>query len=215
MDQLLGVFAKYWEPGRVKTRLARSIGFETASDLHRLFVEFLTRSLADYPADRTVYFSPDHRHSEFARVAGDAWSCHPQCTGDLGQRMLDYFHTAFARGHRRVVLIGSDAPQITRVVIDEAYEALKQVDVVLGPTEDGGYYLIGMQGRAYDVFHEIPWSTPVVWQATLDQLANKAVRYHMLSQDYDIDTQTELQRLLDDQRVDSALRRDVAALLHG
>jgi glycosyltransferase A (GT-A) superfamily protein (DUF2064 family) len=129
--------------------------------------------------------------------------------------MLDYFQTAFARGYQQVVLIGSDLPQLPRSVINEAFAALEQVPLVLGPTEDGGYYLIGMRDEPLDVFQDVPWSTREVWQATLHQITLKSIPFHTLPSDYDIDTHAELQRLLDDQRVDIDLRKKIETLVHG
>ncbi len=191
----LGVFAKFWQPGAVKTRLAASVGNERAAEIYH---EFLTTTLARFGhlADRRVIgFTPAERQAEFAQLAGSDWSLRPQADGDLGGRMHTYFEQSFADGVERVVLIGSDSPTLPVEFIEQAFELLAQKQVVLGPTEDGGYYLVGISGSIRPIFEEIPWSTPDVWKTTVAQLNQHSIDYAELPLWYDIDDEEDLKRL--------------------
>jgi rSAM/selenodomain-associated transferase 1 len=194
MNQL-GVFAKYWQPGLVKTRLAATIGAEAASRLHR---EFLTTILARCGGlvERSVLaFTPPDRRDEFLRIAGDRWQVEPQSDGDLGQRMRAYFESAFSRGAQRVLLIGADSPDLPRAFIRQALSQLAQVPIVLGPADDGGYYLIGMRAPIPDVFSAIEWSSPAVWQQTIARLRTLGCDFAQLPAWYDVDDASTLLRL--------------------
>lgn len=150
-------------------------------------------------ADRRVLcFTPAEREREFAAVAGPAWQVQPQCAGDLGQRMRHYFEMSFAAGVDRAVLIGSDSPTLPIAYVEEAFDHLTQLPVVLGPSDDGGYYLIGLSGKTADIFLAIDWSTSEVWRQTTDRLRAAGQGYYELPRWYDIDTVDDLLRLRDE-----------------
>src|SRR5262245_60359765 len=109
MTTLLGMFAKHWTPGRVKTRLAVELGEERAAEIHRAFVSTLLRRFGSLADERILAFDPPDRHGDFQRAAGTAWQLMPQDGGDLGGRMATFF-TATLGGAERVILIGSDSP---------------------------------------------------------------------------------------------------------
>ncbi len=158
----LGLFAKYWEPGRVKTRLARSIGNEKAARIYEAFVAATVARLSAIHCTRVLSYWPNDAKTRlaFESVEAQGWSLVPQTEGDLGERMADYFIQQFSAGTDRVVLLGTDCPNVPLVEVQEAFEHLKTSDVVLGPTDDGGYYLVGAAKRVPPIFADIPWSTP-------------------------------------------------------
>jgi len=196
MPTALGVFAKYWEPGRAKTRLALTIGAENAAEIARLCFSCTLLRFSKL-ADRTaVYFTPPDRHTEFLQVSPENWSLAPQGQGDLGQRMQNFFEQQFAKGADRVVLIGSDSPDLPQEYLAEAFEALKTRPVVLGPSEDGGYYLVGAALQAPPIFENIAWSTPAVWPATTGKLKEAGLAFHSLPTWSDVDDAPSLQALL-------------------
>lgn len=197
MDQL-AMFAKYWEPGRVKTRLAASIGAPAASRLYRRFVLTLVQRFADVGQRRVLAYTPAERRPEFETIATDRWRLAAQAGGDLGQRMQAYFADAFRGGATRVVLIGSDSPNLPVAVVNEAFQRLAQVSVVLGPAEDGGYYLVGAVGCIPPIFAGIRWSSPQVWPQTVDRLRAAGCAYGVLPPWYDVDDLTSLRRMLRD-----------------
>lgn len=193
----LGVFAKYWEPGAVKTRLARDIGPVRAATLYREFVLQTLARFAQQADQRSLWVWPPARKSEFEHVAGTDWTIHCQPDGDLGLRMSRFFCSGLQRASR-VVLIGSDSPNLPTETVNEAWLALAQSDVVLGPAIDGGYYLVGMRTDATDMFEQIPWSTPDVLPATMDRLSRSGTSVRLLDPWRDVDTLGDLEWLRDE-----------------
>ncbi len=205
----LGVFAKYWAPGQVKTRLGSEIGAATAADVYRSFLAALDRRLASIDADRAVHFTPPEREADFRELLATSWSLESQSDGDLGQRMRVFFDHAFQIGYQQVILLGSDSPHVPTETLEEAFELLTTCQVVLGPTLDGGYYLVGARQRMPDLFTDIPWSTGQVWNATLARLHAQGYEsgrgYAVLPTCLDVDTSHDLEMLLE------LLDRDPAA----
>jgi rSAM/selenodomain-associated transferase 1 len=191
----LGVFAKYWRPGAVKTRLAAEVGAKPASELYRGFLATLLRRLRAVADTRTIVFTPRERRREFEHLAGASWRVAPQLDGDLGRRMADFFAAAFAEGAGQVVLIGSDSPNVPAALIDVAFARLRSVPVVLGPARDGGYYLIGAAERVPPVFAGVAWSSPNVWQQTVQRLEDAHCPFAQLPEWYDVDDLAGLRRL--------------------
>lgn len=190
-----GMFAKYWQPGNVKTRLAVEIGEEAAAEVYRSFLKTAVDHLQSLPSPRLV-FSPEDREADFRElIAETPWTLVPQGDGDLGQRMHRFFERAFADGFQHVTLIGSDTPSLPRSYLHQAEALLRWHDLVLGPSADGGYYLVGARDRTPPIFQEISWSTPQVWRQTIGRLQRHGVRYAVLPTWYDVDTLSDLARL--------------------
>jgi rSAM/selenodomain-associated transferase 1 len=218
---LLGIFAKHWEPGQVKTRLARTIGESHAATLHALFVATLIERLSAAGERRVVVFWPPEAQACFAGVVQDRWELLPQAEGDLGQRMQAFFVAGLAWAER-VVLIGSDSPDLPLDTLSQAFEALRDRDVVLGPAADGGYYLLGITRRLPPVFKGIAWSSSDVWAQTTARLNAAGIRWHELPPWYDVDEPADLavlrKRLPAAAAIDPALGRlanEIDSLLHG
>ena len=187
------MFAKYWLPGAVKTRLARSIGDDRASRLYREFVETLLTRFHELGDRRIVAYSPRQRREEFAAIAPTCWELAPQSTGDLGERLNEFFRSHLTRPDDRLVLIGTDSPTLPRGYIEQAFDALSTSPVVLGPTGDGGYYLVGATGQVPPIFTGIDWSTPRVWQQTVACLRQADCPFATLPLWYDIDDVADLE----------------------
>jgi len=195
VNRQFGVFGKYWEPGRVKTRLAAVVGPESASGLYREFLATLLRRFSGAAERCVLAFTPDDRRNAMRQLAGPTWELTPQEGADLGHRMKRYFESAAAAGFDRVLLIGSDSPTLPAKYVEEAYERLATHGVVLGPSADGGYYLVGIAGPLPPIFDDITWSSPDVWRQTCDRLAEAGGRSHVLPTWYDVDEFTDLERL--------------------
>ena len=168
MDQI-GVFAKYWMPGTVKTRLAAGIGDHAASEIYRGFVAALLARLAGLAQRQVLAFTPEASREQFAQIAS-GWTLKPQAEGDLGVRMQTYFDQAFDDGAARVVLLGTDSPNVPREHVLRALELLASNDVVLGPTTDGGYYLVCCRNYSPTLFENIDWSTASVLAQTVKRI---------------------------------------------
>lgn len=213
----LGLFAKYWEPGQVKTRLAASIGDLAASHLHRAFLASSLATFQSFPAERILSYWPPERQSEFAELAGPSWTLWPQQSGNLGARMAAYFAAAANHGQERTVLIGSDSPTLPTATVQEAFDQLKQHDVVIGPARDGGYYLIGCRGANPDIFKEIEWGSGQVFDQTIQRLESSRLSYAVLTPWYDIDRLEDLRTLhqeLTDRASPQSPNSDLAAAVN-
>ncbi|HUY37019.1 MAG TPA: TIGR04282 family arsenosugar biosynthesis glycosyltransferase [Pirellulales bacterium] len=189
------MFAKFWQPGAVKTRLAASVGPLAAARLHRACLRTVLARTCTLAERRTLMVTPPERLAEFASFAGAAWNVEPQSSGDLGARMRHYFETSFAHGAARVVLIGSDSPTLPVAHIERAFDLLGRHAVVLGPASDGGYYLVGAAAKSPPIFDGVAWSSGEVWRRTVEQLAAAGCSYAELPEWYDIDTYDDLLRL--------------------
>ena len=192
------MFAKYWEPGRVKTRLAAAIGDQAASSLYRRFVLTLLQRLAGLAQRRILAYTPAERRTEFESLGADGWLLAAQADGDLGQRMQDYFAEAFRSSADRVVLIGSDSPNLPVDYVNGAFQQLDEYPVVLGPADDGGYYLVGAAQTVPPMFAGIPWSSPQVWNQTVRRLRDADCPYGVLPAWYDVDDLASLRRIYRD-----------------
>lgn len=157
-------------PGRAKTRLFPALGPDGAARLQRNLTERLTvqarRARLDAEFSIIVSYTGGNQQ-EARRWLGDDLTYHQQGEGDLGQRMAGALNYALDEGHGPVVLVGSDIPDLDAAVIKQAFTLLADHDLVLGPGEDGGYYLIGLNKLAPRLFEGMAWSTPSVLEQTL------------------------------------------------
>jgi len=163
------VFTRYPEPGKAKTRLIPSLGPEGAAKLQREMTEHVLVRVRQLKSYRPVMIEVRHEGGDESLMRewlGPDLSYNPQGPGDLGERMAHAFREAFQTGMDRVVLTGTDCPGITGGLLQEAFESLMDTDVVLGPANDGGYYLIGLRQNVPRLFVEIPWGTEEVLQRT-------------------------------------------------
>jgi rSAM/selenodomain-associated transferase 1 len=198
MKRLL-VFLKHPTPGQVKTRLAASIGAQGATDIYRHCAELILGRLTPYRQQTTLCVDPPTAMDAVRTWVGPDWVLAPQQGGDLGERLMCATTEAFQRGARHVVVVGTDAPWMTSEDIDAAFHALDEADVVLGPTEDGGYYLIGLGRPLSTLFDGMAWSTPSVYEQTIAKAAQLGLRVRSLRIGYDLDRLEDLERFLVDE----------------
>lgn len=191
----LSIFAKYWQPGQVKTRLAASIGAARAAALQQLFFRFLVTRLADSAERCAVVFSPSERNAEFRLASGDGWHLCPQSEGDLGARLRHHVQAALNDGVEQIVIVGADSPTLPMEYVEQAFRSLESHSVVLGPSQDGGYYLVGTSGTP-PIFEDIDWGTESVLQQTMEHLKRASISYTLLPEWYDIDTLSDLEQLI-------------------
>ncbi len=191
----LGLFAKHWRPGAVKTRLAAEIGAVPASEVYRAFVEALLQRCSRLADRRVLAVWPPESEREFRQLATGQWQVTRQSDGDLGQRMFAYFSQAFEGGAQRVVLIGSDSPTLPIEFVDQAFRLLHDASIVIGPSDDGGYYLVGAAGEVPPIFDGIAWSQPTVWEQTIERVAESGRSFAELPAWYDVDHLDDLRRL--------------------
>ena len=165
-ESILCIFVKYPEAGRVKTRLARSVGRHEAARLYRVLAETVLGRTQDPRYGRIVFYSPPEREADVASWIGSSAELVAQDGGDLGERMFAAFRRAFDGGARRVVLIGTDVPLLDSAVVARALGKLEDSDCVLGPSSDGGYYLVGLSRPDERLFRGIEWGAGDVLERT-------------------------------------------------
>ena len=179
----------------MKTRLAADVGPTAALYAYERLVEMLLDRLAPLQ-EVELRFTPDDAHDEVARWLHEGWNSQAQGKGDLGERLCRAFRDAFASDARRVVVIGSDCPDVTPADIEDAWAALATHDVTIGPATDGGYWLIGLREFDEAVFRGIHWSTSTVLAETLAICQQKGLSVHRLRELSDVDTAEDWRRFL-------------------
>ena len=192
-SDLLVVFVKEPRPGAVKTRLLPALDAESAAEVYRALAEEEIRRTAPRPGEYArlfFYAPPSSPEAMSAWLPGETFL--PQRGEDLGARMSAAFDEAFRRGARRAAVIGTDVPWLTRDRVAEAFAALDEHDAVLGPTPDGGYYLLALARPRPELFRGIAWSTPSVLAATAERAGALGLRVQMLGELPDIDTIEDL-----------------------
>lgn len=200
----LGVFVKEPVPGTVKTRLGKEIGLEASAQLYQLFVKDLVDRFQSLPDRFLVGYTPEtpsakswvqglFTNEEISVGNINFWT---QPEGELGDRMIAFFDYAFeASGVDSVVLIGSDSPTIPREYLLQAFEWLYQKDCVIGPSSDGGYYLIGLRRSCKELFQGIRWSQSDVLSQTLERIQQAGLSLKLLPVWYDVDSRDDLKML--------------------
>lgn len=200
MEQKLIVFLKWPEKGKVKTRLAAALGDEEAACIYKKLAEdtvSAVRPLAGKSTDVVIAFDPPERETEIRKWIRGPFKFLSQGDGGLGMRLSRAAHAAFKEGAEKVVLVGSDSPELDAFTVNRAFWALSRKEVVIGPSEDGGYYLIGLkEARDAFLFDRIPWSTPEVLKTTLKKAHDSGISYELLPEKADIDTIDDLKHLL-------------------
>jgi rSAM/selenodomain-associated transferase 1 len=172
-ENLLLVFTRNPALGKVKTRLAKTVGDKKALKIYTFLLERTRDIAAKVAADKAVYYSVKIREN-------DIWDAtifqkHQQVGEDLGVRMLHAFKNGFETGYKKVLIIGSDLYDLTAEIIANAFLALDKNDFVIGPAEDGGYYLLGMNSLEKKIFKNKNWGTATVRKNTLEDLMDKKV----------------------------------------
>lgn len=181
-NNTLIIFVKNPIPGRVKTRLAKDIGDTKAVWVYNRLLEYTRDAIAPLEIQKSVWYG-DFVNDD------DLWNGlekHQQPEGNLGQRMAFAFEEAFSCSDK-VCIIGSDCPQLSTEILEEAFTVLDEHDFVLGPAKDGGYYLLGMKTFNPEVFESVDWSTSKVLQQTITKIKSMAATYHLLEELRDID----------------------------
>lgn len=165
--------------------MARDLGDNRALAVYHNLLALTREAALGLDAHRWLYYSSYIDESD--EWSGDHFSKKQQADGGLGQRMRSAFEEAFDKGYSRVVVIGSDCPEMETGVIREALDALIENDVVVGPARDGGYYLLGMS-RMVDLFDEVDWSTEKVYAQTVQKISEKNLSFAELAIRSDLDT---------------------------
>lgn len=185
MKQLLIIFVKNPEIGKVKSRLAKSIGEDRARSVYKKLLLKTKDAVEGLDINKQVCYA------EFIDLddiwENDAYDKKLQFQGDLGERMKNAFQIAFSSTYSNVCLIGSDIMDLNKDILNEAFKSLEKNDLVIGPSLDGGYYLIGMRSPQEQLFSNISWSNSSVLEETIATAVKLKLTYSLLPLLNDID----------------------------
>jgi hypothetical protein len=188
----VGVFARKPEPGKVKTRLSPALPAELSCDLYRAMLGDTLEAAAHSSADqRVIYWTGS---GEDKTESDPRFETRRQRGRHLGERLANAFSELLTSDRDRAVIIGADCPELEPHEIDRAFELLESTDLVLGPSQDGGYYLIGLRRPSPSIFRDIPWSTAEVLVRTLERARQVSISTATLEAKSDLDTPDDLAR---------------------
>ena len=189
---VLQIFAKSPIVGKVKTRLTDVINEQAATDLHKQLVKYCLQKFSRIFTVK-LWCYPDELHPFFTKCKNEFnISLHQQQGKNLGERMA---FALSATVPKPTILIGSDCPTLTVKTLQNAFLALQNNQVVLGPAEDGGYVLIGMQQKFPELFTDIPWGSSLVLETTRSRLSTLQLNWYETATQWDVDRPQDLIRL--------------------
>ncbi len=191
MKKLVIVFTRNPEIGKVKTRLAASIGNENALEIYNYLLNHTKKILLEVNATKYVFYSEVINEN-------DIWDSNSfqkklQKGDDLGEKMKNAFEEGFSNGFEKIVIVGSDLYDLEPSDIETAFEKLENNEVVIGPAKDGGYYLLGLNYMITNLFENKNWSTETVFEETINDIKN--LKYHLLDTKNDIDTIDDIRNI--------------------
>lgn len=189
MSEALLIFARNPEPGKVKTRLAATVGNDLAYSIYTKLLSHTVQVTQSLPFHKIVFYSGKVENDD---IWNESYNKQLQVDGDLGDRMYHAFDVAFQNKYDKVVIIGTDLPELDEATISEAFIKLDIHDIVIGPAMDGGYYLIGMKKLIKPLFQGIRWSTDTVFNDTITEVEKLQLSYYSLKPLRDIDEEKDL-----------------------
>lgn len=189
-DAAIIIFVRHPGHGKVKTRLAATIGNDKALAVYRFLLKHTHNLIKKIPIPVYIYYEGTIVNDDLWK--GDNIYKKLQIGKDLGEKMANAFLEVFERGYHKVVIIGSDCYELDSATIMESFKALNDSDIVLGPARDGGYYLLGMNAPFKNVFKNIEWSTPSVFSKTVEQINQYKYRFTTLPVLTDVDTEDDI-----------------------
>ena len=189
------IMVKYPELGKVKVRLAQSIGEESATQLYQAFIRDTLATVEDLNIPYHIAVHPPESQEQLAEWLGTSYRYIHQKGANLGERLSTGFVTMFEMKYQQVIALASDCPDLPIEILQSAVSNLQTHAVVIGPAPDGGYYLIGFTPAKFipNVFRNISWSTDTVFQETLSRIQAETHQVHVLPEWQDIDTMRNLQ----------------------
>lgn len=195
LPEKLIIFTRYPEPGKTKTRLIPALGEQGAANLHRHLIQNTLNQVQNLTKNRPVTVEVKYAGGNqelMQKLIPPPINCSPQSQGDLGDRMKNALAESFAQTIQRIIIIGTDCPELDTHLLIQAFNRLCDYDLVLGPALDGGYYLIGMQRPIPQLFTKIDWGTQLVLQQTLTIAQHLNLSYSLLDPLADIDRPEDL-----------------------
>lgn len=193
--------AKYPIVGNVKTRLGEAIGYKEATELYLCFLKDIVEKVTQLGTPFFIYHTPSGMGEEFKKLLGEEKLYVPQKGVDLGERLHNGFKESLKLGYSGAIALASDIPDLPQTLLRNAVNGMESNESVLGPSPDGGYYLIGLQNHAVSsrIFRGINWSTESVYSETVEVIRTENLSFLSLEKWSDVDQVSDLQRLVDSQ----------------
>ncbi|MGE5795818.1 MAG: TIGR04282 family arsenosugar biosynthesis glycosyltransferase [Ignavibacteria bacterium] len=189
------IFLKYPEVGKVKTRMAESLGGNFAAEFYKICAEYILNEclkLKESGIDLYIFYEGQANENKIKNWVPGSFKLICQKGENLGKRMYNAFSNFFKDKEEKIILIGTDIPDLSSSLIEKAFKYLENHDTVIGQSSDGGYYLIGLSRLNKDTFTGIPWSTDKVLMITLKKLEKRNSSYKLLPELIDIDTEADI-----------------------
>ena len=206
------IFVKYPAAGKVKTRLAATMGNYNAKELYKIISKKIIDNIKQLNKTHKYIFYADKNDKEkVIRWLGKKFFYSPQDGNSLGERMMKAFEKVFSHGANKAIIIGTDIPDLTKEIIEEVIKKLNDYDIIIGPSRDGGYYLLGMNTMHRALFEVIEFSTPLVLGQTINKIESLGLKYFLLPELQDIDTEEELLYWLNNNN-SSSLKKEIALI---
>ncbi len=190
MKNALIIFVKNPVEGQVKTRLAKTIGNGAAVAVYKQLLQHTFSVTQHLAVDKFVFYGDYINHNDL--WINDIYQKHQQQGFDLGDRMKNAFDVVFNLGYDKAIIIGSDCYELTQQILEEAFDELIISDAIIGPCNDGGYYLLGIKEMAPELFENIQWSTDEVLPATKKVLQDLQLQFELLPTLNDVDDEVSL-----------------------
>ena len=198
MKNAIIIFVRNPELGKVKTRLAKEIGDEQTLQVYTELLDHTHNITLDVDADRFVYYADYINDNDLWENKNFKKKLQEGKT--LGNRMMLAFFELFQQGYSKIIIVGSDCPELTAFIIEDAFDKLDNTEVVIGPSSDGGYYLLGLTKLIPELFNNKQWSTDTVLADTIKDAVSLKKSCSFLMELYDIDTADDLRRYLEMQK---------------
>ena len=187
------IFLRYPKEGKVKTRLASSIGYTKATKIYKTIAEHTVDEIKQIQnCNKYIFYSVEDEKDLIKQWLGKRFFYSHQEGTELGERMKNAFAKVFGHGAENVIIVGTDIPELSSAEITKAIKDLEKFDAVIGPSEDGGYYLLGMKKFNQKLFEDIEYSTDKVFDETIDRITKSGMSYNLLNSLDDIDTEKDL-----------------------
>lgn len=206
--------AKFPEAGRVKTRLQPFLSPKKSAEIALAFLQDAENKAKSVCENLIIAFSPPARKAELESILQHENILIEQTGANLGERMLNAFKFAFSNNLDSVVVIGTDSPTFPVKFIEQAFEFLESSDAVLGESDDGGYYLIGLRTLRKGIFENVEWSIEKTFEQTVRNIENLDLKLSLLTKWYDVDFPEDLKRLKKELRENSELAPKTAKWLN-
>lgn len=209
MKKAVICFTRVPQPGKTKTRLMSFLTGEECAALHSAFLKDISAVLAPYDADVFVAYTPEGDHRELRRIFPYAKDFSAQKGGELGEKMHNCLSNVLEMGYQSCVLVGADLPLLSKAHFDSAFSALEKADVTLGPTEDGGYYLVGLKKPCAAIFTNQQYSCDSVFLSAVKAAENEGCTVEQALACRDVDTAEDLYALLEKLSPDSETAKTI------